>query len=340
MGKNKKNKASIYDIAQAVGVSPAAVSYVINGKDKVSEKTKAKILSAMAEMGYVVNQTAVSLSRGKSSLVGVCFPLNSSSLVFSDNPFYSEFLANFEKEISKNGYDTIIGYLQTPQDFERWIVSRGLDGLVLFGLYSPEIFKIILAHKVPFILTDFYDPEFKASSIRIDDEKGGYLAGKHLVELGHKNIAFIGGPVEASKVDSKRLEGLNAALKEVGLSCALHLEAPTTFDGGYNAATVLKEHPEITAVFCGSDIVAIGLMRHAQELQISIPDDLSVIGFDDLQACTYVYPALTTIRQNIPLKGQLAADNLLKAMNGEINPDPQTLTPTLVIRNSTSKPRF
>lgn len=339
MKKTKKNKPSIYDIAKAVGVSPAAVSYVINGKDKVSEKTKTKILNTMAEMGYVTDHAAVSLSRGKSSLVGVCFPLDSSALVFSDNPFYPEFLANFEKEISKRGYDTIIGYLQSPLDFERWLISRGLDGLVIFGLYSQEIFKIIRAHKVPFVLTDFYDSEFDAASIRVDDGKGGYLAGKHLLELGHKNIAFIGGPLEASKVDSKRLDGLNLALGEKGLSCALHLQVKTTFEGGYEAAETIKAHPEITAVFCGSDIVAIGLMRRAQELGIAIPEDLSVIGFDDLNACTYVYPALTTIRQDIPLKGQITARTLLSKIAGEEEKEKQIIEPTLVIRNSTSSPK-
>lgn len=339
MKKIRKNKPSIYDIAKAVGVSPAAVSYVINGKDKVSAKTKAKILATMAEMGYVADHAAVSLSRGRSSLVGICFPLDSSSLVFSDNPFYPEFLANFEKEISLAGYDTIIGYLQSPQDFERWLVSRGLDGLVLFGLYSPEIFKIIRAHKVPFVLTDFYDSDFDAPSTRIDDAHGGYLAGKHLCELGHRNIAFIGGRLATSKVDSKRLDGLNKALGEQGLSCALQLEVQTTFEGGYEAASIIQAHPEITAVFCGSDIVAIGLMRHAQELGVAIPDDLSVIGFDDLKACTYVYPALTTIRQDIPLKGQTTARVLLQEISGESAESRQVLTPSLVVRNSTSKPR-
>ena len=144
MKKTKKNKPSIYDIAKAVGVSAATVSYVINGKNKVSEKTKQKILATMAEMGYVADQAAVSLSRGKSNIVGICFPLESASLVFSDNPFYSEFLANFEREISKANYDIIVGYLKTPDEFERWLSSRRLDGLVIFGLYSPEIFNVSL----------------------------------------------------------------------------------------------------------------------------------------------------------------------------------------------------
>ena len=339
MKKAKRNKPSIYDIAQTVGVSAAAVSYVINGKDKVSEKTKKKILETMAAMGYVIDQSAVSLSKGKSSLVGICFPLESSSLVFSDNPFYSEFLANFEREISKGGYDTIIGYLKSPSDFERWLISRGLDGLVLFGLYSPEIFKIIHAHKTPYVLTDFYDPALNALSIRVDDALGGYLAGKHLIELGHKRIAFVGGELATSKVDSKRLEGLNAALTEAMLPAARLIETSTNFEGGYLAAEELLASRDETAVFCGSDIVAIGLMRRAQELGVSIPEDLSVVGFDDLKACTYVYPALTTIAQNIPLKGQVAATALLEAMNGGEGTNFAPIEPRLILRNSTASPK-
>lgn len=339
MKKAKKNKPSIYDIAKAVGVSAATVSYVINGKDKVSEKTKQKILSTMAEMGYVADQVAVSLSRGKSSIVGICFPLESASLVFSDNPFYSEFLANFEREISKGGYDTIIGYLKSPAEFERWLISRRLDGLVLFGLYSPEIFKIIRARKTPYVLTDFYDASPEAISIRVDDVYGGYLAGEHLIGLGHKKIVFVGGELETSKVDSKRLEGLNSALREHGLPNAYVIETRTTFEGGYEIAEELLKQKDATAVFCGSDIVAIGLMRRAQELGVSIPEDLSVVGFDDLKACTYVYPALTTIAQDIPQKGQVAAKALLESMDKE-EPDPiKPIQPTLVIRNSTSAPK-
>ena len=339
MKKSKKNKASIYDIAKAVGVSAATVSYVINGKNKVSAETKKRILETMNEMGYVADQAAVGLSRGKSNIVGICFPLESASLVFSDNPFYSEFLANFEREISKGGYDTIVGYLKSPAEFERWLISKRLDGLVLFGLYSDEIFKIIESRKTPYVLTDFYDASSDALSIRIDDVYGGYLAGKHLIELGHKSIAFVGGKLSTSKVDSKRLEGLNKALLENNLHEAYVIETSTTFDGGYEVAEELLKLQDVTAVFCGSDIVAIGLMRRAQELGVSIPDDLSVVGFDDLKACTYVYPALTTIAQDIQRKGQVAASELMKTMNGEETPPIEPIEPTLVIRNSTSAPK-
>lgn len=339
MKKTKKNKPSIYDIAKAVGVSAATVSYVINGKNKVGEKTKQRILDTMAEMGYVTDQVAVSLSKGKSNIVGICFPLDSASLVFSDNPFYSEFLANFERGISDRGYDTIVGYLKSPREFERWLISRGLDGLVLFGLYSPEIFKIIRARKTPYVLTDFYDADPDALSIRVDDVYGGYLAGKHLTELGHKKIAFVGGELSTSKVDSKRLEGLNAALREAGLEDACAIETKTTFEGGYQIAESLLSMKETTAVFCGSDIVAIGLMRRAQELGVSIPEDLSVVGFDDLKACTYVYPALTTIAQDIPRKGQEAAEALLKSIDGDELPFIEPIRPTLVLRNSTAAPK-
>lgn len=330
-----KRKASIYDIAKAVGVSPAAVSYVINNKKKVSDQTRKKILLAMKEMGYVVDHAAVSLSRGKSSIIGVCFPLESASDVFSDNPFYSEFLASFEKECSAHGHDVIIGYLKDPVDFENWLISRSLDGLVMFGLYSPEVFNIIYSHHVPLVLTDVYDQTIASQSIRVDDVKGGYLAGKYLLELGHRHIAFVGGALSKSKVDAKRLQGLTNALAEKEKDCALTIETSTNFQGGYLAANEVALHKDITAVFCGSDIVAIGLMRRLQELNYSIPNDISVIGFDDLKECTYVYPALTTIRQDISLKGKLAAEALFDRGKKGHEEDAVVVEPTLVVRNST-----
>ena len=330
-----KDKPSIYDIAKKCGVSPAAVSYVINGKNKVSEKTKKKILKAMEEMGYVTDYAAVSLSRGKSSLIGICFPLRSAEEAFADNPFYSEFLASFERETSASGYDVIIGYIKTPEEFERWIISRGISGLALFGLYPPEIYRIISSRKIPMVLTDVYDPMTPAINIRVDDEKGGYLAGKYLIEQGHKNIAFVGGNLSVSRVDQHRYEGLRKSMDEAGIAFDRWFETLTTFDGGYEVADKIASEKDITAVFCGSDIVAIGLMRRLQELGKKIPDEISVIGFDDLKACTYVYPALTSIRQDISLKGKIAAQSLLKTMsNPNLDPITQTIDPVLIIRNS------
>ena len=185
------------------------------------------------------------------------------------------------------------------------------------------------------VLTDVYDPMEKANNIRVNDEQGGYLAGKYLIENGHRNIAFAGGNLSVSRVDYYRYKGLRRALDEAGIGYDCWFETLTTFDGGYGLAEKIIAKKEITAVFCGSDIVAIGLMRHLQELGKQLPDDVSVIGFDDLKGCNYVYPALTSVRQDVPLKGKIAAQSLLQAMNEEgYEPITRIIEPTLIVRNS------
>jgi len=332
-------KPSIYDIAEAVGVSPAAVSYVIHGKNKVSPATRQRILDAMEKMGYTIDRAAASLSTGKSALVGVCFPLRSQFEVFSDNPFYSEFLAAFSKEAADHGYDVVVGYVQSPDTFEKWMLSRRLDGVVVFGLYSPEIFKIIRRHHIPFVLSDTYENLTDCSVVRVADEEGGYLAARYLLDQNLHKIAFVGGQLSESKVDAYRFGGMKRALAEENLEPAYALETRTTFDGGYEAAEeIYKNLGKIDAVFCGSDIVAIGLMRRLQELGVSIPDDISVIGFDNLQAATYVYPALTTIAQDISAKGQFAADSIFHLIEDPSAPkEIHILRPSLVIRNSVQR---
>lgn len=334
-----EKRPTIYDIAEACGVSAASVSYVINNKKKVSPQTKEKVLQAMEEMGYAIDRAASNLSSGRSSLVGVCFPLNSAEQVFSDNPFYSEFLASFEKEMSINGYDVIVGYIQETRAFEHWLQTRRLDGVVMFGLYSDETIEMIAHHRIPFVLTDVYNDIKNVCKIRVDDEKGGYLAGKFLYQNGHRNVAFLGGSLSKSKVDARRYNGLCSAAKEHGARTPTLYETSTTFEGGYQMAKPIAESIDsLSAVMCGSDIVAIGLMRHLQEMGIAIPEKLSVIGFDDLKECTYVYPALTTIRQDIARKGQFAAEALLEAIKyPEAIPSERVLEPELIVRNSTKK---
>jgi LacI family transcriptional regulator len=337
MGK----KANIYDIADNAGVSAAAVSYVLNGKRKVSEKTKKKILKTMDEMNFAPSTAAISLSTGKSKLIGLCLPLTEPNS-FAENPFYMEFIGSFQEEANKRKYDVVIGTIRTAEEFERWMVSRRFDALVIFGFYPKPIFKAIKKRNIPTVLVDVYAENiYDFSTIRVNDERGSYLATDYLIKKGHHKIGFIGGLIKRSVLDQKRFLGYQKAMGEARYPVDPQniFDTNTTFDGGYSCAEkVIERLPYMTALVCDADIIAIGLMRRFNELGHTVPNDLSIVGFDDIKPSTYIYPPLTTIHQDITEKGLVSAQTLFAAIEGKITtPKTIIIEPTLVER-STVKP--
>jgi LacI family transcriptional regulator len=174
--------------------------------------------------------------------------------------------------------------------------------------------------------------------VRIDHEYGAYLATRHLLELGHRDIAFIGGPADTS-VAQMRLAGYCRALKEAGIELPAErmLESDFTSTGGYRAAAELLEHQPPSAIFAANDMIGIGVLRAAAERNVRVPSELSVIGFDDIQMSRYVYPALTTVGQSILQLGEMAAEVLLRriATPGLVT-DQRIVTPSIVLRESTA----
>ena len=332
-----KNKLSIYDIAKYSEVSPASVSYVINGKNKVSEETRQKVLKAIEELGYVPNHNARSLSTGKSHLIGLFLPLSDTSIAFLQNPFYAEYIGGLEKGIIDADYDIVIGGLKNEHDFERWIRSRNLDGVVMLGKYPRKVYDDIKKINIPVVLTDVYEEysnEFH--NIRINDELGMYLSTKYLIEKGHKKVGFIGFK-EISLVDENRFKGYKKAMDEYGFEIKDDYLFTTlaTFDDGYKIADEIIKRKSVTAVACSADIIAIGIIKRYKELGKNIPDDLSIVGFDDIQDSKYIYPGLTTIHQDIGLKGEKAMNIILDSLrNNTHNKILINLEPYLVERDS------
>lgn len=334
-------KVSIYDVANEVGVSPATVSYVINGKGKVSESTKKKIIAAMKRVGYTPNNAAISLSTGKSRLVGVCLPYGDASNGFVNNPFYAEFIGSFQKEMSSRSYDVVMGSIRSEKLFCSWVKSRGLDALVLFGLYSNKILGAIKKLKIPCVLVDVYNDKMQGfTNVRVNDYLGSYLATNYLIEQGHKDIGFVSGTVE-SILDQKRYDGFKKAMFYHGypVKDELVFHTATTLEGGEEAAIkLLPKLKEMTALVCDADIIAIGVIRKLQELKVSIPDQLSIIGFDDISAAKYIYPSLTTIRQDISEKGRLSARAILSELDdGNAATETIVIEPKIVVRDSVKK---
>ena len=238
-----KKNISIYDIAKYINVSPATVSYVINGVNKVSDKTRETVLAAIEELGYVPDHNARSLSTGKSHLLGLYLPLDYTSKTFLQNPFYVEFMGGLELGIKDNDYDIVIGSNRNSTDIISWVKSRKLDGIVILGKYNDNVYSNLKDLNIPVVLTDIYeDYSTEFNNVRVDDEKGMYLATKHLIENNHKVIGFVGYNT-SSLVDMARFRGYKKAMDEYGLEINYDYVYPcvATFENGYEIY-VLKDY--------------------------------------------------------------------------------------------------
>ena len=334
-------KTTIYDIARYLKISPASVSYVINGIDKVSKETKEKVLAAIKELGYSKDTNAVYLSTGKSNTIALFLPWDDLSLAFSQNPFYGEFLGSVSKRIQRKGFDLLVEPLIEAKDFSKWIKGKSLRGVILLGKFPVEYYKAIKTLDIPAILVDVYeDYASEYTTLRINDSDGGYIATEYLIENGHKNIAFISGNIETSEVDNHRYLGYAAALKDhnIPLKNEYIFSCEPTFDGGLEVAKKIMMDKSITAVVCAADILAMGIIRGYYENDKKLPNDLSIVGFDDIQSAKLVYPALTTVKQDIMEKGRLASKLLIDAIIGNDKSIKHlVMQPQLIVRKSVNK---
>lgn len=339
-----KKKVTIRDVAKHAGVSVASVSYVLNNVEKITSETKERILKSIEELDYKPSLTARCLSKGDSKLIGICLPISEKGdipgALLANNPFFSEFISGIEYTIRDKGYDILISGVSTNDQYKDWIQRRGLDGIIMLGVYPRSIFEEIKNLEVPIVLTDVYE-EYAASfhRVMVEDELGGYMATKHLIELGHTKIAFVAGGISNSLVYYNRHQGYLRALKEAGITPdqKLLFEDHVTFNGGYEVGErMLKSNNEATAVFAAADIMAIGLMKAYFQSNKKVPEDLSIIGFDDIKFGQYMTPSLTTIRQDIFMKGKVSAEMIIDdLLSGKRSNHSITLQPELVIRDTT-----
>lgn len=339
MGK----RVTVRDIAKVAGVSVASVSNVLNGVDKVSEETRERIIQVMLDLDYHPNLVARSLSKRKSDMIGLLLPItdegpSSTSLLLRDNPFYGELLSGVEAKASEYGYDVLIKGIRSGESCRDWILKRNLDGAIFLGNYSEVLSEEMRELGKRLVLVDCYDEGTQIhSTIGIDDENGGYLAARHLLENGHRNIALVASNVNLDGPIRRRYLGYKKAMEEFGITQTddLILLDELSFDGGYRVGKKLLKRNDITAVFAVGDVMAFGILKAMYEVGKQIPEDLSIVGFDNAKGCEYSKPALTSVDQPVYDRGRMAVEALVSAIREE-NPTltHKTLPVSLKIRNS------
>jgi LacI family transcriptional regulator len=330
--------ATIYDVSKLAGVSLATVSRVINNSDTVRPKTRQKVLSASAELGYRPNSSAQSLASRHSNSVGVLIP----ELY---GPFFGTLLSNIEYELNKSGKRVIItaGHSAASKEHEsiEFLLSSNCDALILH-VYSISEESLIELNNgpVPVVLLNNYFPQLSEKCIWLDNEHGGYLATKTLLDHGHRELAYISGP--SWKIDSfKRLAGHKRALEEHGLEYNERL----TVEGDYEVTSgkramqqLLKNGGSFTGLVCANDEMAAGAMDIVREQGLEVPDDLSIVGYDNVLFTSLLHPKLTSIDCKASEMGQMAARMVLEDAYGEKNLNIQrSFKPKLVMRNSVTR---
>lgn len=334
-------RVTIKDIAKETNLSIAAVSYVLNNKEGVGEETRNIVMDAVKRLGYVPNYSARDLASSKSNLIGVCSPQTEpgSRLMF-DNPFYSKLFSSIEYECRINGYHVIISGTDADENFIKLAQQRNLDGMIIIGSYTKQFYTELKKSNIPIVLIDTYQNSGKFNEVRIDDRLGGYMATKYLIDKGHQNIAFVSGALRECGVTQLRYDGYCDALEDSGIVYRKQFVFPgyVGFESGMeNAEKAARNAPEITAMFCTADIIAMGAIKKLIEMGIRVPDDISVLGFDNLNISEYSTPSITTVSQDILQKGKVAVEMILKEIDGEIKKPQCSILPLKIIERLSTK---
>lgn len=340
-----KKRVTIKDVADLANVSTATVSYVLNDVDKVSRETKNRVLEAVEKLNYYPDYTAISLSKRKSNIIGVIIPLMDDSplSVFKNNQYYDEFISGVEFIARSQEYDIMITGGGNPKDCKNWIRKRNLDGLIFLGTFPEELYLEVKELEIPIVLIDTYEQHTKSfNNVKINDILGGYLATKHLIDLNHKDIAFVATDLELSPVDASRFQGFQKALQEAGLQVTksfIFESQDIAFEVGMQMGQeLLRRKQPITGIVTVSDVLAIGMIKAFNQYGKKVPDDYSIVGFDGLSISQYTIPSLTTVKQDIVEKGKLATDLLIKEIESPSHTNKTIELPIeLIVRNSTRK---
>jgi LacI family transcriptional regulator len=335
---------NIQELAAKTGVSVATVSRALNGSPEVSDATRDRILSLAEELDYTPSAAARTLVSRRSHVVGVILETGPGHPHLL-HPFFQEVLVGLQHGAGARGYDLLLFASDEPgsgfggaHSYVRRAEHHGVGGVVVMGFDGrhPEMRKLV-ASGMPCIAVDSDVAGKRCGSVTSDNRDGAFQAVAHLHEVGHERIATIAGPL-GTRPGAERLAGYRAALEQLGLPSPdeYAIEGDFYAESGYRATRELLELAEPpTAVFAASDMMAAGALRAAHELGARVPDDLAVVGFDDIALAALIQPPLTTVRQNMEALGRAAADGLIRMIEDPDAPAGEVHVPArLVVRVS------
>ena len=330
-----------FDIAALAGVSQPTVSRALRGDRTVSSATRLRIEAIARQLNYKVDKNASSLRRGQSMTLALLFfedPLDDGSFI---NPFFLSMLGSILRTCAARGYDLLTSFQQLSADWHTdYEDSRKADGIILLGYGDYELYKArleaLVAQGTHFVRWGSVDAHPIGVTIGCDNIAGGRMAGEHLIARGCTRIGFIGDADDHYPEFRDRYRGLCAALREAGLPVhpGLHADALSVEQSGYDATKrlIARELP-FDALFAASDLIALGAARALSEAGRRVPEDVAIIGFDDIPAAATTQPPLTTIAQDYRKAGEVLVDTLLRRIADQPT-DTALLQPRLIVRAS------
>lgn len=332
------NMVTIDDIAREAGVSHTTVSNVIRGnKNRVSEKTKENIMRIIEEKGYVPNMSARALAEGSSKVVAMINHLDpKKSGYFMEDPFHNTFIGAAEHVMRTGGYYLMIRTISNATDLREFLANWNVDGFFMAGLFEDtDLYPVLLSSGKPVVLIDSYLADYgDMINVGLEDFEGSYIATQHLIANNHRRIAFAGPPIKPRGVVEQRLQGYKKALQDAGLE----FDEELVFEREFSTSVAMKlgdqlaSRQDITALFATADILAAGIMSGLQQAGRMVPQDFSIVGFDDINFCRMTYPQLTTVHQDADRKGKLAAAYMMDLLEGQQLDDRQVILPVRLVR--------
>ena len=329
---------TIREVAKKAGVSPTSVSHVVNNTRFVSDDVRERVKAAMRELNYRPNALARSLRRGETHTLGLILP-------DSANPFFAEVGHAIESASFSFGYSVILCNTENDENKERLytevLENKQLDGIIFVGAGgNREAISEVVQNGLPLVVVDRDMGNLELDTVTTENYQGGLLATQHLLSLGHQVIACITGPSNISP-SADRVTGYRAALQQAGIPVKESLLVRGDFHApsGYSAALqLLQLTPRPTAIFVCNDMMAIGALRAAAQLELNVPNNVAIVGFDDIELASYITPSLTTIAQPKQEIGQLAVKLLFERIrNPSLPPRHNILSTQLVVRESSTR---
>ncbi len=331
---------TIKEIADMLDLSTTTVSNVIHGKTgQVSEATVERVRQVLKEYDYVPNISARNLASNQSKIIGVAI-LNSRKgyVNYLKDAFISELLGSIERELKERGYYLMMCFSSDTRELIQRVSAWNADGLILFGIMAEDYLEIQKQFKKPQVYIDSYmgDLHLHGVNIGLDDRRGGYMAGRYLLEHGHRRIGFIADNFKGG--DYERYCGFTQALSEAGIivreSDFIEVE-PDEQSLAACFECVYQRRDEFTSFFCASDYYALCLMNFLTDRGVKVPQEISIMGFDDNIYSRMARPAITTIHQDATQKGALAVHHLMRQLDSDEAVSDQVVLPVGLVERDT-----
>lgn len=332
--RSRPKKTTVRDVAEAAGVSVATVSRVLNDSAQVAPDKKSRVLDAIDTLRFTPSAAARAVNTGRSRIVGALIPT-------LEHAIFARFLNVLEERLNQHELSLVVAATRGDPDVEvaraRALANLGIEGLFVSGVtHDPAFFELVQRRDIPVLATSYFDPSNALPTVGYDNAKAARMAMDHLIELGHKDIIILHGPVANNDRTAERLKGAKSG-SDISVRT---FESPLDFTAvGSVLENALAVCPNATAALCFSDVLAQGALLHMPSLGLAAPSDLSVIGIDDLPGSASVPPGLTTVHLPVGQMGEHAADQLAGWVEGRGPAKPFEVKPRLIVRGSTAAPR-